>query len=79
LGGSVVIGVRVPRWVKEELERLGIDYAREVREYLLRRVREERARRLMREIDDLMRSIGRVRGNLSAESIREDRDGGWSG
>ncbi|NPA05286.1 MAG: antitoxin [Crenarchaeota archaeon] len=79
MGGSVVIGVRVPRWVKEELERLGIDYAREVREYLLRRVREERARRLMREIDDLMRSIGRVRGNLSAESIREDRDGGWSG
>ena len=79
MGGTVVIGVRVPRWVKEELERLGIDYAREVREYLIRRVREERARRLMREIDELMKSIGRVKGNLAAELVREDRDKGWSG
>ena len=79
MGGTVVIGVRVPRWVKEELERLGIDYAREVREYLIRRVREERARRLMREIDELMKSIGRVKGNLAAELVREDRDRGWSG
>ena len=78
LGGSVVIGVRVPRWVKEELERLGIDYGREVREYLIRRVREERARRLIREIDELMESIGRVKGNLAAELIREDRGRGWS-
>jgi hypothetical protein len=79
LGGTVVIGVRIPRWVKEELERLGIDYAREVREYLIRRVREERARRLIREIDELMESIGRVEGNLAARLVREDRDKGWSG
>ncbi len=78
MSGSVVIGVRVPRWVKEELERLGIDYRREVREYLIRRAREERAKRLIREIDELMRSIGRVEGNLAAELIREDRDRGWS-
>ena len=79
VGGSVVIGVRVPRWVKEELERLGIDYSRELREYLIRRVREERAKRLIREMDKIMEEIGRVKGNLSADFIREDRDGGWSG
>lgn len=76
MGGSTVIGVRVPRWVKEELERLGIDYSREVREYLIRRVREERARRLINEIDKLAERIGRLRGNLSSEFIREDREGG---
>ncbi len=75
---TVVIGVRVPRRIKEELEKLGIDYAREIREYLVRRVREERAKRLMREIDELMESIGRVEDNLSAEIIRRDRDRDWS-
>ncbi len=43
---SVVLSVRVPKWLKEELERLGIDYSREIREYLERRVREELAKRL---------------------------------
>ena len=77
MGSSVVIGVRVPRWVKEELERLGIDYSRELREYLLKRVREERAKRLIREIEEIAKSIGRVEGNLAAALIREDRDRDW--
>ncbi len=78
MSSSVVIGIRVPRWVKEELERLEIDYAEELRRYLIKRVREERAKRLIREIDELMESIGSVKGNLAAELIREDRDRDWS-
>jgi len=73
---SVVIGVRVPRKLKEELEKLGINYAEEIREYLARRVREEKAKRLIKEIEEFRRSIGVVKGNLSAEFIREDRDEG---
>ncbi len=76
MGKSVVIGVRIPKWVKEELEKLGIDYSREIREYLIRRVREEKAKRLIEEIDRLSEKIGRVKGNLSSEFIREDRDQG---
>ncbi|RLE78403.1 MAG: antitoxin [Thermoprotei archaeon] len=71
---SVVIGIRVPRKLKEELEELGINYAKEVREYLMRRVREERAKRLAREIEEFRSRLRPVRGNLSAELIREDRD-----
>jgi len=71
---SVVIGIRVPRKLKEELEKLGINYAKEVREYLMRRVREERAKRLAREIEEFRSRLRPVRGNLSAELIREDRD-----
>ncbi len=78
MSSSVVIGIRVPRWVKEELEKLEIDYAEELRRYLIKRVREERAKRLIREIDELMESIGSVKGNLAAELIREDRDRDWS-
>ena len=62
LGGTVVIGVRVPKWLKEELERLGINYAEEIREFLLRRVREERLRRLAAAMDEVRRRSRRAKG-----------------
>lgn len=71
---SVVIGVRVPKRLKEELNKLGIDYAREVREFLEKRVREEKARRLLKEIQDFRKKVKPVQDNLSAQLIREDRD-----
>lgn len=36
---TVVIGVRVPKELKDELDRLGIDYSKEIREFLKRLVR----------------------------------------
>ncbi len=69
----MVIGVRVPRRLKRELEELGINYSEEVRKFLENLVRKKKADRIMRELEDLERSIGRIRGNLSAELIREDR------
>ncbi len=71
---SVVIGVRVPRRLKEELEELGINYADEIRRYLERRVREERAKRLIERIEEFRKRIKPIEENLSAELIREDRD-----
>ena len=71
---SAVISIRIPRKLKEELEKLGIDYVKEIREYLTRGVREERAKRLIKEIGEFRQSIGIVKGNLSAEFIRETRD-----
>ncbi|MEM1599018.1 MAG: antitoxin [Pyrobaculum sp.] len=70
---SVVIGVRIPKRLKEELEKLGIDYAREIREYLQRRVREEKAKRLAEALDRLVEApIGE---DYSTAWIREDREG----
>ncbi len=76
MGRTVVIGVRIPKELKEEMERLGINYAEEVREFLLRLVRERKAEELAEEMDELAAKVGRVRGNLAAEFIREDRDAG---
>lgn len=70
---SVVIGVRVPRKLKKELEELGIDYTREIKEFLARRIREEKAKKLAREIEEFKSRLKPIRGNLSAEFIREDR------
>ncbi len=71
---SVVLSVRIPRWLREELERLGIDYAEEVRRFLERRVREEKARRLRLRIAEFRRRVGVVGGNLAVEFVREDRE-----
>ena len=71
---SVVIGVRIPKRLKEEIEKLGINYSEEIRQYLEKRVREERARRLIARIEALRKKIKPIEENLSAELIREDRD-----
>ncbi len=71
---SAVISVRVPKKLKEELEKLGINYSIMVREYLEELVRREKARRLKKAMDELRASIKPVDSNLSVEFIREDRE-----
>ncbi len=71
---SAVIGVRVPKKLKEELEKLEINYSEEIRKFLEDLVRRKRAERIMRRLRELERSVGRVEGNLSVELVREDRE-----
>jgi hypothetical protein len=74
----MVISVRVRKELKEELERLGIDYAEAVRRFLEELVARER-RRLGLEKARGVREMWRSKvGTLcpSAELIREDRDVG---
>ena len=75
---SVVISVRVRKELKEELERLGIDYAEAVRRFLEELVARERRRLALvkaREVRERLRSkVGTL--SPSAELIREDRDAG---
>lgn len=72
---SVVIGVRVPEQLKKELEKLGIDVATEVRRFLEKRVREEKAKAALKALEEVHRSIGRVSGDHAAGIIRERREG----
>ncbi len=72
---SVVVSFRIPRELKERLERLGIDWRTEVREFLERRAREEARKRILSEARRLRMTIGK-RGVSAAELIREDRDAG---
>ena len=72
---TAVISVSVPRRLKEELERLGIDYAEEIRRFLEARVREERARRVRERLRRLHERLGYRDEDLAPTLIREDRDG----
>ncbi len=71
---SAVISVRVPRKLKEELERLGINYSKAVREFLEELVRREKARRLRERMEEFKRRIGRIEGDLASDFVWEDRD-----
>ncbi len=53
---SVVISVRIPRWVKEKLEYFGIDIASAIREYLMKLV-EELERRNLEEKLEILKTI----------------------
>ena len=70
--------MRVRKELKEELERLGIDYAEAVRRFLEELVARERRRLALvkaREVRERLRSKV-VTLSPSAELIREDRDAG---
>jgi len=73
---SVVISVRVRKELKEELERLGIDYAEAVRRFLEELVARERMRLALEKAREVREKLRSKVGTLSpsAELIREDRD-----
>ncbi len=70
---TTVIAVRIPRKLKEELDKLGINYTDEIRKFLSNRVKREKMKRLLHEIRELRKKGPKLRENLSAEYVREDR------
>jgi hypothetical protein len=75
---SSVIAIRVPKKLKDELQELNMDYADDIRECLERKVRAEKLKRTMKEVDTFRNEIGKKTGitKSSADIIREDRDHG---
>ncbi|MCD6357470.1 MAG: VapB-type antitoxin [Thermoprotei archaeon] len=73
---SVVISVRVRRELKEELERLGVNIAEEVRRFLEELAWRERVKREVDRINALLESVKPSPEGFAARSVREDRDEG---
>ena len=75
---SDVIGIRVPKKLKEELQELNLDYAEEVRACLERMVKMKKVKKALEEADEFRRNLQKKTGLTasSAEIIREDRDHG---
>ena len=75
---SDVIAVRVPKRLKKELQELNMDYADAVRKCLERKVKAEKLKNLMKEIDTFRSELAKKTGTTasSADIIREDRDHG---
>ncbi len=71
---SVVISIRIPKKMKKELEELHIDYTKEIKMYLIKRIREERIKKILNELDKIQKEIGYIKGNNAAKFIREERE-----
>lgn len=77
---SEVIGIRVPKKLKEELQELNLDYADEVRACLERMVKQKKLKKALEEVDEFRNKLYKKTGLTpsSADIIREDRDHGHS-
>jgi hypothetical protein len=71
---STVIGVRVPKEVKEELDRLGVDYSEEVRRLFVDIIRRRRMEMAVKALRSFRASIGEVEGDLATEIVRGERE-----
>ena len=72
--GSVVISVRVPRDLKEKIERYGINVSSVVRDFLEKYVEELELKELSSRLEGLkVRLAGKIDPKLIADLVREDR------
>ena len=75
---SVVISVRIPRRLKEEMDRLGgnINWSEEIRRFLEERVRQLQRQRVLEEARRVIEKIPEAPAGTAARHVREDRDSG---
>jgi predicted metal-binding transcription factor (methanogenesis marker protein 9) len=75
---SDVIGVRVPKKLKEEIQELNLDYAEEVRACLEKIVKKRKMKKALEDADEFRENLQKRTGltSSSAEFIREDRERG---
>ena len=75
---SDVIAIRVPKKLKDELQKLNMNYTEDIREYLEKRVKAEKLKQIIKETEAFRNDLSKKTPitESSAETIREDRDHG---
>lgn len=68
------MGIRVPKEVKEELDRLGLDYSEEARRLFEEIIKRKKAEEAVKALKGYRSSVQEVKGNIAAEVIREARE-----
>jgi len=74
MGKSVVISVRIPEELKEELEKYNIDEAEVIRRALVNEVKKAKAKELEKEAKEIKEVLSKIPVDDVIEEIREDRD-----
>ncbi len=71
---SVVISIRVPRRLKEEMDKLSdeVSWSEEIRRFIETRIREIKKRRALEKIDRIVESLPASPG--ASFEVRRDRD-----
>ncbi len=73
---SVVLSIRIPKKLKEEMDELKdlVDWPKEIREFLEKRVQRYRRMKVLREIDKELEKLPPTPRGLAARLVREDRE-----
>ncbi|RLF10156.1 MAG: hypothetical protein DRJ98_06790 [Thermoprotei archaeon] len=74
MGGLVTLSVKVPRELRDKLERYGVKVGEVVRAVLERAVREAELRDLERRVEGLREVLAKLGPREVASLIREDRE-----
>ncbi len=73
---SVVLSIRIPRELKEEMDKLKdkIDWRREIISFIKQRIEEYRRAKILEEINRELARLPPSPKGLAAKLVREDRD-----
>ncbi len=73
---SAVVSFRVPKKLKEDMEKLSkyVDWSAELRAYVEKRVRELKKELLLRKLDELISRLPELEEGEAVRYVREDRD-----
>jgi metal-responsive CopG/Arc/MetJ family transcriptional regulator len=74
MGRSVVISVRIPEELKEELEKYNIDEAEVIRRALINEVKKAKAKELEKELNEIKGVLIKIPAEEVIKEIREDRE-----
>jgi hypothetical protein len=71
-----VVSVKVPRQVKEEMEKTkdSVKWADEIRSFIIGKLKEERRRKGIEEAEKVLSGIRVLPAKTAAQLVREDRD-----
>ncbi len=75
---SVVLSIRIPRRLKEEMDRLKdyVDWRREITGFIEERIRYYKRQLVLREIHGILEKHPTLPRGSAVRSVREDRDRG---
>jgi len=73
---SVVYSFRIPRWLKEEMDKLKniVDWRKEIVTFIEERVRMYKRQRALREVIEIIKGLPETPSGTAAKLVREDRD-----
>ncbi len=73
---SAIVSVRVPKKLKEEMDRLRdrVNWSEEIRRFLERRVRELQRKLVLEEARRIIETLPEAPQGTAARYVREDRD-----
>lgn len=68
------ISFRVPKKLKEDMKKVGINWSQEMRKFIERRVQQSKKEEAMKKIDSALDILPGAEKGTASKYVREDRD-----